>query len=149
MRFYTASKTKHASKWKALRATGHKVTATWIDEAGEGQTADYVELSERCQREIASSDFVLLYCEPGETLKGALVEAGMALALGKPVRCVGDCDSLSRVFNEHTLWSRHATIDDALRREATDEMIDAACAAVPDLYRVDAMRAIEAALAVG
>ena len=28
----------------------------------------------------------------------------------------------------------------------TDEMIDAACAAVPDLYRVDAMRAIEAAL---
>lgn len=31
--------------------------------------------------------------------------------------------------------------------EVTDEMIDAACAAVPDLYRVDAMRAIEAALA--
>lgn len=30
--------------------------------------------------------------------------------------------------------------------EATDEMIDAACAAVPDLYRVDAARAIEAAL---
>lgn len=33
-------------------------------------------------------------------------------------------------------------------REASDEMIDAACAAVDDLYRVDAMRAIEAALAV-
>ena len=32
------------------------------------------------------------------------------------------------------------------RTEATDEMIDAACAAVPDLLRVDAMRAIEAAL---
>ena len=32
--------------------------------------------------------------------------------------------------------------------EATDEMIDAACAAVPDMYRVDAARAIEAALAV-
>jgi hypothetical protein len=34
------------------------------------------------------------------------------------------------------------------KAEATDEMIDAACAAVPDLYRVDAMRAIEAALNV-
>lgn len=34
------------------------------------------------------------------------------------------------------------------RKEATDEMIDAACAAVPDMYRVDAARAIEAALAV-
>lgn len=32
--------------------------------------------------------------------------------------------------------------------EATDEMIDAACAVVPDLYRVDAARAIEAALSV-
>lgn len=32
--------------------------------------------------------------------------------------------------------------------EATDEMIDAACNAVPGLYRVDAMRAIEAAIAV-
>jgi hypothetical protein len=31
--------------------------------------------------------------------------------------------------------------------EVTDEMIDAACTAVPDLYRVDAARAIEAALA--
>lgn len=31
---------------------------------------------------------------------------------------------------------------------ATDEMIDAACNAVPDLYRVDAMRAIEAAFAL-
>lgn len=30
--------------------------------------------------------------------------------------------------------------------EATDEMIDAACDAVPGLYRVDAMKAIEAAL---
>lgn len=30
---------------------------------------------------------------------------------------------------------------------ATDAMIDAACQAVPGLYRVDAMRAIEAALA--
>ena len=34
------------------------------------------------------------------------------------------------------------------QEEATDEMIDAACAAVPDMYRVDAARAIEAALAV-
>ncbi|WP_432263478.1 hypothetical protein [Cupriavidus sp. TMH.W2] len=36
--------------------------------------------------------------------------------------------------------------DPELVLEATDEMIDAACAAVPDLYRVDAIRAIEAAL---
>ena len=114
MRFYTASKTKHAPQWKELRAAGYKVTATWIDEAGEGQTANYAELAERCLRDIEEADFMLLYCEPGELLKGALVEAGMALALGRPVRCVGRCDSLSRVFNEHPLWSEHESVAAAL-----------------------------------
>ena len=48
--------------------------------------------------------------------------------------------------------SMFATSEDyhaAAALEATDEMIDAACAAVPSLYRVDAMRALEAALAAG
>lgn len=114
MRFYTASKTKHAPQWQALRAAGCKITATWIDEANEGQTADYAELSERCLREIKAADFMLLYCEPGELLKGALIEAGMALAMGRQVRCVGRCDSLSRVFNKHPLWTEHESVAAAL-----------------------------------
>lgn len=36
----------------------------------------------------------------------------------------------------------------AINDEILDDMITAACSAVPDLYRVDAMRAIEAALGV-
>lgn len=112
--FYTASKTKHAHRWQALRDQGHPVTATWIDEAGEGQTADYAELADRCRRDIEAAEYVLLYCEPGETLKGALVEAGMALALGKPVRCVGRCDSLSRVFDRHPLWREYESVPAAL-----------------------------------
>lgn len=110
MPFYVASKTCHAHRWQQLRAAGHAVTATWIDEAGKGESADYAELADRCRREIQAASFVLLYCEPGETLKGALVEAGMALALGKPVRCVGQCDSLSRVFNRHPLWRAYDSV---------------------------------------
>jgi hypothetical protein len=37
--------------------------------------------------------------------------------------------------------------DAELPEEVTDAMIDAACEAVPDLYRIDAMRALEAAIA--
>lgn len=44
---YFASKVKHAHRWLALRAAGVKTASSWIDEAGEGETADYAELSER------------------------------------------------------------------------------------------------------
>jgi nucleoside 2-deoxyribosyltransferase len=111
---YTASKTKHAEKWRSLRDDGHRIVSTWIDEAEPGQTADYSELANRCLAEIAEADYVLLYCESEEILKGAIIEAGMALALGKPVRCVGDCLSISAVFAAHPLWRAYQAIADAV-----------------------------------
>lgn len=114
MTIYTASKTKHAAIWRALRASGYAVVSTWIDEAGEGETADMSELAQRSIREAASADVTLLYCEPGDLLKGALIEAGAALAAGKEVRCVGTCASLSRVFSRHPRWSEWPTIEAAL-----------------------------------
>jgi hypothetical protein len=114
MRVYTASKVKHAPLWVRLRDEGLHVIATWIDEAGEGQTPDRSELAERCLREVGMADLLLLYCEPDDLLKGALVEAGAALALGKPVLCVGTCASISRVFVAHPLWRGCATLEEAL-----------------------------------
>ena len=113
MKIYTASKTAHAEKWRALRHD-HDVTASWIDQAGERHAADYSELAARCITDIESADILLLYCEPGELLKGALIEAGIALALGKQIRCVGECASLSRVFNRHPLWRQFAAVREAL-----------------------------------
>jgi hypothetical protein len=89
------------------------VIGSWIDEAGEGQTADYSELASRCISEIKEADVVILYCEPGDQLKGALIEVGAALALGKRVACVGECESLSRVFNAHPLWTFYPSIQAA------------------------------------
>lgn len=118
MNIYVASKVKHAAMWKAVRQyllpKNHAITSTWIDEAGEGETASYTELATRCISEIAASDVLILYCEPGELLKGALIEVGAALALGKKVAVVGDCESLSRVFKSHGLWSEHESILDIL-----------------------------------
>ena len=52
--------------------------------------------------------------EPGELLKGALIEVGVALAHGIPVYCVGDCESISRVFRAHPLWHSVRSLYDAM-----------------------------------
>ena len=104
MKFYTASKCCHARLWRDARQD-HKIVSSWIDEAGEGQTASYSELSSRCLSEIRQADRLILLAAKGEILKGALIEAGMALALGIPVFCLDDgSPSISRVFKEHPLW---------------------------------------------
>lgn len=118
MTIYTASKTTHAHKWRELRSAGWPVIATWIDESGPGETADFSDLWTRCVSEAASAMAVLLYREPGEVLKGAFVEAGAALASGVPVHAIG-CGEFS--FVNHPLVTQHATIDAALTaiRKAT------------------------------
>lgn len=123
MKIYIASKTKHAGHWLKLRVMkpDHTFTSTWIDEACEGQTRDYSELATRCLADVAQSDYLLLYCAAGEILKGALIEVGAALALGKEVRCVGDSGNLSRVFARHPLWRWFSSIDAALSAEMLPE----------------------------
>ncbi len=86
---YTASRVRHAQIWRNVRASGIPITATWIDEAGEGETASLPELWQRCIDEARESAAVILFREDEEPLKGALVETGAALGAGKPVFAVG------------------------------------------------------------
>lgn len=111
MTIYTASKVKHAHLWRSLRASGVPVNSTWIDEAGEGQSASLSDLWVRCVREASTASAVLVYIEPGDWLKGALVEVGAALACGVPVLVVGDPDGS---WINHPLCHRCASVDAAL-----------------------------------
>jgi hypothetical protein len=86
---YIASKTDRAPRWRALRAKGAPIVASWIDEAGPGETADYSDLWTRCAAEVAGAATLIAYVEEGEALKGALVEVGIALASGVPVLWCG------------------------------------------------------------
>lgn len=82
---YVASRVHHAAVWQGLRAR-YPILTTWIDEAGEGETDDLGELWNRIRAEIEASRALVLYLRPGDfPLKGALIEVGMALAMGKPV----------------------------------------------------------------
>lgn len=107
---YIASKTKHAEKWRARRLGGLPINSTWIDEAGVGETACFADLWTRCIREATSAKALVIYCEPGDVLKGAFVEAGAALAAGVPVYAVG-CDGFS--FVSHPNVTRCSDVDAA------------------------------------
>ena len=72
--------------WKQLRIDGWQITSSWIDEAGEGETEDFTELWDRIMREIGAARKLVLYAEQDDfPLKGAILEAGIALGMGKPV----------------------------------------------------------------
>lgn len=82
-----ASVPERSAMWRTLRdRAGFQITSSWIDEAGEGETADFTELWDRIMREIAAANKVVLYAEQNDfPLKGAILEAGIALGMGKPV----------------------------------------------------------------
>lgn len=110
---YIASKTVHANKWKRLRAQGVEIVSTWIDEAGPGETADFSDLWKRCVAEASNCRKLICYRETGETLKGAFIEVGAALAREIPVYCVGDFEGMS--FTNHPLVRTAESIDAAVR----------------------------------
>ncbi|WP_019653985.1 hypothetical protein [Variovorax atrisoli] len=84
-----ASVPERPMMWRGLREKGWPIISTWIDESGEGETRSYAELWQRIHAEIAASAGVLLYAEAEDfPLKGALVECGIALGMGKPVAFV-------------------------------------------------------------
>lgn len=85
-----ASLPERSAAWRRLRdVDGWKITSSWIDEAGVGETADLGSLWTRIEAEVIGSERLILYVEPEDfPLKGALIEVGMALACHVPIRVV-------------------------------------------------------------
>lgn len=123
---YTASKTRHAARWRDLRAQGVPVISTWIDEAGVGETSCFVDLWRRCVDEARRASAVILYREDDDVLKGAFIEAGVALSAGRPVYAVGFGPEFS--FLNHPLVRPCASLEEAVAR-AVGRTIGASIAA--------------------
>lgn len=107
-----ASIPERSAMWRSLRAEGWPITSTWIDEAGEGETADFAELWDRIVREIAAAGKLVLYAEQEDfPLKGALIEAGIAIGMGKPVVvCLPGVDLNSRTSAPVGSWIAHRAV---------------------------------------
>jgi hypothetical protein len=86
-------------------------TRSSIDEAGEGETADFCELWKRIESEISASWGLVLYAERSDfPLKGAFVEVGMALALRKPIAVVIDFEPEGDSMRPIGSWLAHPLV---------------------------------------
>lgn len=119
-----ASLPERSATWRRLRdIDGWNIISSWIDEAGEGQTADFGELWSRIEKEVCGAERLILYVEPDDfPLKGALIEIGMALAAGVKVFVVAPGVKLEhRSLRPLGSWARHPLVTMASdMREALD-----------------------------
>lgn len=105
-----ASVPERPAMWRRLRSEGWNITSSWIDEAGEGETASFSELWWRITKEINDSAGVILFANASDfPLKGALVECGIALGMGKRVAVVVDC-MLDRSYRPVGSWVAHPLV---------------------------------------
>jgi hypothetical protein len=115
---YVASKSRHATWWKALRQMGLPIVASWLDWAGnraeiEPTAAEWAAHSEMCLREAANCDVLLLHAQEGESHFGALLECGAALSAGKTVFLV--TPHPWPFLRSHPLVQSFDSLDEALR----------------------------------
>lgn len=117
-----ASIPERAAMWRQYRKDGWRITSTWIDEDGPGQTDSMAYLWTRIEQEVKDSRGVVLYVRPEDIpLKGAFIEAGMALAYGHRVYVVAPGfkdhdDRLARIGSwlHHPRASVVSTVEEAL-----------------------------------
>lgn len=112
---YVASRASNPARpamWRKLRDEfGFKIISSWIDEAGDGETADFAELWKRITAEIARCDMLVFYAHADDfPLKGALIEVGMALAMQKPVWVFGNLTLEGRTDRPLGSWIRHPLV---------------------------------------
>lgn len=105
LRVYTASKLKHAPKWRDLCAAtpGIQAHARWLKHNVIG-TPDSAENAAEFwlqdEQDVRDADVVMVYGEGDDKIRGALVEAGIAIACGIPVVVVGE-------HSDYGTWQFH------------------------------------------
>lgn len=107
-----ASIPERSQMWRGLRDAGWPIISSWIDEAGEGETEDFGELWSRIVKEISDADVLILYAQQDDfPLKGALLECGIAMGLGKKIIvCLPDVNLEDRSMRPIGSWIKHPNV---------------------------------------
>jgi hypothetical protein len=108
LRVYFASKLHHAELLKNIRAEWvgqFKVTSRWIDHVGVTPDSSFLApvFWEQDVEDIRCSDVVVVFGVGDEHLRGALVEAGVGLGLGRKVIVIGQCP-------DYGTWQYHRDV---------------------------------------
>jgi len=116
IKIYTASKLKHAKMWRDLCQANSSFIfhARWLkhNAIGTPDTPGHAaEFWRQDVQDVIQSDAVMVYSENNEPLRGALVEAGVAIANGIPVYVIGDSNSYG-TWQYHSGVSRVPSLSD-------------------------------------
>lgn len=111
IKIYAASRASIPERgimWRELRTQGAGIVSSWID----GEVSDYSQLWVNITKEIEMADRLVLYVEPEDfPLKGAFIEAGIALGLGKPIYIVAPNVEIDKVnFRPLGSWTTHPLV---------------------------------------
>lgn len=121
---YIASNLRHYQKWLNLPSdslSGCLLVSTWprvVELVGILGDSD-PKITRRAWimniEDISDCDFLVVYGEDGEKLRGALVECGVALAMKKPIVLCGDANWGTWINHPGVVPGASPTIEDATR----------------------------------
>lgn len=103
---YIASKMHHAPRWReAYSRPDIHVVSRWpfLEPAVDCRTTNCQKFWQDDFTDINSCDVLILFVGGDEKLRGALVEVGIALGLGKFVIVIGD-------HHDHGTWWHHPLV---------------------------------------
>ena len=126
IKVYIASKLYYAVRFQELRkewAPKIDLHARWHDQAhlelsnsGELTPEDFHIFWQVDEEDVKTSQAVIIYGESQDKLRGALVEAGIAIGAGILTILVGDCEDFGT-------WQHHPTVARAISLEHAKTMI--------------------------
>jgi nucleoside 2-deoxyribosyltransferase len=117
IRVYTASKLRHGAMWRAYADDRVHFHARWLVHNLHGTQADPERATEfwiEDEHDVRCADAVIVYAEEEDKLRGALVEAGMAVAYGIPVIVIGS-------HPDYGTWQYHPGV---ARADTLEQAID-------------------------
>lgn len=120
MKVYIAGKTRHAAFFaeviQKMLPLGVTCTSRWIDHILNGQS----ETPENARRfwvedeeDVRAADYTIVWATEGDTLRGALIEAGMAIAFGKKVIIIDRFGDNGGTWQYHPSVTRCNRLSDA------------------------------------
>jgi hypothetical protein len=92
IKVYIAAKLDHAPKLAAMRVDGIHINARWIHLAADARKrlTPVTHWQQENFDDIEAAYYFILYCEPGDDLKGAIFEIGHAVRAGKACWIAGN-----------------------------------------------------------
>ncbi len=123
IRVYPASKLRHGPMWRELddRTPNVQFHARWLKHNKIGTPDLPNEATQfwmQDVQDIKDADCVFVYAEPDDHLRGALVEAGIAIALGVPVYTIGKHPDYG-TWQHHPNVHKVSSIEDAIEWATT------------------------------